>query len=1270
MARYGSRYLQKVQHWCNYHQNNSIYYGLGTDTGIGSLSIAIIQNNKKGVPLNVSKDFVWEFPSGAIPKTGNTKNSQRRQYRHVYRRLNRKKVSRRWINKIFSHAHILSYQSQRRTLYHHRNFVYKWITHAINGGKLTHRQLYQVVRFLVLRRGYDTQRLNSMTESQQKNAKGSKLAISHTEAMIKKHHEKYLDVFLYHRLQKKLPVRNRHGHLLFMPTRIQRRKELKKVLQIQAHYCSKVSEHFIKECFITFDYQHTYDQGPSYGKYAGGIKKMVSIDPLQPVINHCYNLVIAKDTATFEYFRLLDKLNNVVYRKNLKQYSINTNQRKEIVNYALHHKTLSKKRIAKILGVNLNATNISGTGSFVTMEATADISKILTPKQRTRDLIDQIGTLMAFRKDHQYLVQGLKCIDHNALSTKQIHQFVKLSKKLPCSQFGKFSKSTINKLLPYLEKGVQTQIAEHKAGLMQDWGHKVPVTTQTSAILHRMYHNPIQIRVIHLWLRAIGIIVNTLGRPDYNIIESGRNLKHPENVRQSIMEGQLRNHKRNHQLKQNLRNNDIFPSDKNALKLRLFNQQRGRNIYNNHKFTKNKIFNGDKYAEIDHIMPRGLCYNDGYNNLVLTSAKCNQAKGERLPLQWMKEDPHFNKVDIENYLKRVKKWFGMQIVVTKWKTITKIPARSRQQRKALKDKYHCIKSIAPTVSVKARQRARSKIYQLSSKSKLTASKRSTLKRAKKTLYGAFKVPVKYKPIQEYANLIRLKPLDATKLWQARNAVDNQTISAMLYKFSLRHLHYRNNKYLSKQRTYLSSGWSTHMLRYLLHLNKLRWYSDQHHGVDSILIALSTPVIQQAVNKFYHTSMFDKNGECKTIQLPMKNTKQKIENAAKRIIVCPKSWRYNNTMFPYRDTKYSLKYPEYGIGRRTLVTDLKYRTHHYSQTEQEQMKKNGYPVKKTGRIISYNGSMWRLNRHYSGNTVTDALVSSLTPYLNKKSIPKNKTQRKTGIGSSAFPKGYLTLPNGQKVYQVMLFTPFVPGAIHKAKKELKPYSGIARTDVFYNPSRSKKQQFYLSTVYPLAVRKHWKDKTLDKGQHALDIQGKDERWPFRIHINKHDHYQFSLEQRTPVWIQFKKPREFKFGKNVSYRYKVNPNNVTGIKEIKKKHYQRKITKSYDFQPAIPIDNVVYPAQKFTTYHLTPQRVPAQKNIYAKQNSKQKSFVGRKMYGNTFVGIVRRATSDGSLLIQPFDKVSQASATVTVSMAQIKNIKKLISNNLGGTHYHAI
>ena len=106
---------------------------------------------------------------------------------------------------------------------------------------------------------------------------------------------------------------------------------------------------------------------------------------------------------------------------------------------------------------------------------------------------------------------------------------------------------------------------------------------------------------------------------------------------------------------------ELFPgrniSGQDLVKYRLWKEQDGRCAYSLQPLELQSVITVSGYAEVDHIVPYSISFDDRRTNKVLVLASENRQKGNRLPLQYLQGTRRDNfivytKNNIKNYRKR------------------------------------------------------------------------------------------------------------------------------------------------------------------------------------------------------------------------------------------------------------------------------------------------------------------------------------------------------------------------------------------------------------------------------------------------------------------------------------------------------------------------------------------------------------------------------------------------------------------------------------------
>ena len=107
--------------------------------------------------------------------------------------------------------------------------------------------------------------------------------------------------------------------------------------------------------------------------------------------------------------------------------------------------------------------------------------------------------------------------------------------------------------------------------------------------------------------------------------------------------------------------NELFPgrivTGQDLVKYRLWKEQDGRCAYSIQPLELDKVITVSGYAEVDHIVPYSISFDDRRTNKVLVLASENRQKGNRLPLQYLQGKRRddfivYTKANVKNFRKR------------------------------------------------------------------------------------------------------------------------------------------------------------------------------------------------------------------------------------------------------------------------------------------------------------------------------------------------------------------------------------------------------------------------------------------------------------------------------------------------------------------------------------------------------------------------------------------------------------------------------------------
>ncbi|MDR0953595.1 MAG: hypothetical protein LBM71_05425, partial [Elusimicrobiota bacterium] len=152
-------------------------------------------------------------------------------------------------------------------------------------------------------------------------------------------------------------------------------------------------------------------------------------------------------------------------------------------------------------------------------------------------------------------------------------------------------------------------------------------------------NNPVVKHRLWLLVERLKDLKNKYGTPDNIIFEVAREefISKDSEKYEELMEKQKENKKEIEQAVKKLEDSGIGCGGNNILKMRLFTEQGGVDIYDT---TETRNLDETKFSEyeIDHIVPRSRKGSDSIENMVLTKIALNKSKINYTPYEWFNKE--------------------------------------------------------------------------------------------------------------------------------------------------------------------------------------------------------------------------------------------------------------------------------------------------------------------------------------------------------------------------------------------------------------------------------------------------------------------------------------------------------------------------------------------------------------------------------------------------------------------------------------------------------
>ena len=230
------------------------------------------------------------------------------------------------------------------------------------------------------------------------------------------------------------------------------------------------------------------------------------------------------------------------------------------------------------------------------------------------------------------------------------------------SGFGHISVKACRKLIPYLEQGLNYNDACKEAGYDFQGNYRGEKSQFLPASTEEMEDitSPVVRRAVAQTIKVVNAIIREQGESPVNIhLELAREMSKNFQQRNDLDKAMKDNNAENERLMKDL--HELFPgrniTGQDLVKYRLWKEQDGRCAYSLQPLELEKAITVSGYAEVDHIVPYSISFDDRRANKVLVLASENRQKGNRLPLQYLQGKRRddfivYTKASVKNYRKR------------------------------------------------------------------------------------------------------------------------------------------------------------------------------------------------------------------------------------------------------------------------------------------------------------------------------------------------------------------------------------------------------------------------------------------------------------------------------------------------------------------------------------------------------------------------------------------------------------------------------------------
>lgn len=618
-------------------------YAIGLDIGVTSVGWAALALDGDENPCGILDMGSRIFAAAEHPKTGASLALPRREARSARRRLRRHRHRNERIRQLFVNSGLVS-EEELASL-----FDGKWLpdVYALRVRALdepvTAAEMARILLHISQRRGFRSNRKGGESKEDGELLK----AVGENKKRMAEHGYRTVgEMFLKDKVFASRK-RNKGGKYTTTVTRGMVEDEVHAIFSAQrgfgAAFAGEDFESAYTEILLS---QRSFDDGPACGPYSGSqIERMIGKCTFEPAEPRC-----AKGAYSFEVFTLWEKINHIRLICGGKSERLSDSQRKRIfelahekenINYAVIRKELGiaecftfnmvkypkdvsiedaekKEKTAFLKSYHMLRKALGKNGknriAFITVSQRNEIARILSTYKTSEKIRPQLEAL------------GLEKCD------------IDIIEGLNFSKFGHLSVKACDKIIPFLEKGMTYNEACQAAGYdfrAHSGGEKSrllpPIGDDCNEIT-----SPVVRRTVSQTIKVVNAIIRRYNEsPIYINIELARELSKDFSERQTIKRDMDENRKRNERVMEQIAEYKRgAPTGLDLVKMKLFEEQGGVCAYSLRQMSIECLFE-PSYAEVDHIVPYSISFDDSYKNKVLVLTEENRNKGNRLPMQYL-----------------------------------------------------------------------------------------------------------------------------------------------------------------------------------------------------------------------------------------------------------------------------------------------------------------------------------------------------------------------------------------------------------------------------------------------------------------------------------------------------------------------------------------------------------------------------------------------------------------------------------------------------------
>ena len=227
--------------------------------------------------------------------------------------------------------------------------------------------------------------------------------------------------------------------------------------------------------------------------------------------------------------------------------------------------------------------------------------------------------------------------------------------------FANKSARFMRRLLPYLERGLMYSEAckyinvNHSNSLTSEENLKRELKSRLEALKKNELRQPVVEKILNQMINLVNAVFDKYGTVDEVRVELARELKRSKDERNDMWIKNSKRERENKQYAELILEHNIAPSKSRIKKYRMWWKESGKLCMYCGQPVNFKEFGEGNGAEIEHILPKSLFFDNSFSNVVCACRKCNQDKGNMTAYDYVKK---MLPDKLESYVEKVEELYN------------------------------------------------------------------------------------------------------------------------------------------------------------------------------------------------------------------------------------------------------------------------------------------------------------------------------------------------------------------------------------------------------------------------------------------------------------------------------------------------------------------------------------------------------------------------------------------------------------------------------------